>query len=153
MAPVSLQNNVTARSKTRRQRMSIAAVLNVSDDEAPPRNCAPYAKRINKPKPKSIVERPQNVNYTDAQRLQALTLYEHGIAANIAAAIADVKDARSIKRWLRKTQEQGYDRTKSTIMDIKYVQDACRSDRPIRCGSAEQAAIIATDKRYFDYLC
>jgi len=154
MTSVSLQNNVTTRSKARRQRMSIAQVLNDddSDEPTPPRQCASYIKRINKQAPKSIAERSQNVNYTNAQRLQALTLYEYSIAANIVATTAGVKDARTIKRWLRKAQEQGYDRTKSTIMDIKYVQDDCRVSRPIRCDPVEQAAIVAMGKRYLKLL-
>lgn len=110
---------------------------------APPRQCASYTKRVNKPVSKSIAKRPQNANYTDAQRLQALTLYEHGIVAKIAATVADVKDPRAIKWWLCKTQKQNYDRTKSTIINIKYVQNAYRSNRSIRRGSAQE---IATSK-------
>jgi len=118
--------------------------MSIAQEPAPSRQCASYIKRVNKQAPKSIAERSQNVNYTNAQRLQALTLYEYGVAPKIAATMAGVKDARTVKAWLQKAQKQGYDRFKSTIMDIKYVQDACRVGRPIICGSIEQTAIIAS---------
>ena len=98
MTPTSLWNNVTTRSKTRKQRMSVAFITQNEDEEALlSRQCASYSKRMKTP-PKSVAKRAQNANYTVSQRLQALTLYEEDIAANIAAATADVKDSRSIKR-------------------------------------------------------
>ena len=140
MAP-SLFNNVTERSKARRKRMSIAFLTQQDNEDEPlPPTCAPYTTRMKAPA-KSIAERPQNVNYTATQRLQALTLVEAGISEKIACASAGVKDTRCIKRWLRKAEQNGYDRTQSKVMTLEHVQDACRSGRPIICGPAKQAAI------------
>ena len=110
------------------------------NEQSPP-TCAPYTKRTKAPA-KSVAERPQNVNYTPAQRLQTLALYEAGIAADLACAAAGVKDVRCIKRWLKKAEELGYDRTQSRVLKLEYVQDRCREGRPTLCGPAQQAAII-----------
>ena len=111
-------------------------------NEPLPPTCAPYTKRLKVPF-KSVVERSQNANYTTAQRLQVLTMHEAGIADKIACAAAGVKDTRCIKRWLKKAEEAGYDRTKSQFLKLKHVQDSARSGRPIRCGPAQQEAIVA----------
>ena len=129
-------SNVTMRSKTRSKRMETAM------NEPLPSTCASYTKRMKAPA-KSVAERSQNVNYTAAQRLQVLTLYEAGIADKMACALTGVKDVRCIKRWLKKAQEAGYDREKSSFLKLKHVQDSARSGRPVRCGSAQQEVIVA----------
>ena len=124
-----LNNNVTDRSRSRYHRMTINRVLNTSPNTPPissPRGrvsnglterdfaeheafqlarCAPYTKRM-KAKPNPLNVRTQNVNHSDATRIQCLALYENGTSAREAETICGVggkkPNGQTVQRWLRK---------------------------------------------------
>ena len=149
-----LNNNVTDRSRSRYHRMTINRVLNTSPSTPPISSsrghvshelterdiaehdafslarCAPYTKRM-KAKPNPLNVRTQNVNHSDATRIQCLALFENGTSAKQAEIICGVggkkANGQTVQRWLRKAKSLGYDRNVSRVIKAEYVQDRSRN--------------------------
>ena len=70
-----------------------------------------------------MTSRTQSNSLTIGQRLQALSLIEHGISAKVVQAITEVS-IQSISSLKRKARDRGYDPTVSRVLKVEYVQDA-----------------------------
>ena len=73
----------------------------------------------------------QSNSLTIAQRIQALALVEHGIAAKIVQEVTGVS-TRSISALKIKARQRGYDPVVSRVLKVEYIEDAPRSGRPKR---------------------
>ena len=89
--------------------------------------------------------RPQDNKLTLAQRLQALTLVEHGVSAKRVEEITEVS-TRSISHIKKKARSRGYDPEISRVLKMEYVEDAPRSGQPSKVTPALEEAIL-TDVR------
>ena len=89
--------------------------------------------------------RPQDNTLTLAQRLQALTLVEHGVLAKRVEEITEVS-TRSISHIKKKARSRGYDPEISRVLKMEYVEDAPRSGQPSKVTPALEEAIL-TDVR------
>ena len=83
----------------------------------------------------------QSVNHDDGTRMQALALYEYGIAHKIITAITKVSKS-SIYRLKAQARERGYNPSQSTKLLNSYVTDAPRSGRPSVITQAVKGAIL-----------
>jgi transposase len=95
----------------------------------------------------------RGVNYTVAQRIQALALVEYGVAVKIAATAAGV-EPRCVYRLMKKARQRGFDPAISIILKEVYVEDAPRSGRPktVTPEKEEEVLIVGkkvSEKRYF----
>ena len=88
-----------------------------------------------------IMPRTQSNTLTLAQRLQALTLAEEGIAAVKIQKLTGVS-VRSISELKRKARSRGYDPAISRILKMEYVEDAPRSGRPSKATPVMEQAIL-----------
>ena len=88
--------------------------------------------------------RPQDNTLTLAQRLQALTLVEHGVSAKSVEEITEVS-TRSISHIKKKARSRGYDPEILRVLKMEYVEDAPRSGQPSKVTPALEA--ILTDVR------
>ena len=88
-----------------------------------------------------MTSRTQSNSLTIGQRLQALSLIEHGISAKVVQAITEVS-IQSISSLKRKARDRGYDPTVSRVLKVEYVQDAPRSGRPSKVTPAIEQAIL-----------
>ena len=88
-----------------------------------------------------IKSRTQNNSLTTGQKLQELCLVEHGIAVKVVQAVTGVS-TQSISYIKRKALDRGYDPTVSRILKVEYVEDACRSGRPLKVTSEVEQAIL-----------
>jgi hypothetical protein len=85
--------------------------------------------------------RSQNRSLHLGQRLQALSLAEHGIAAKIVQTITEVS-VRSISDLKKKARQRGYDSLISRVLKTEYVVDGHRSDRPPKVTPAVEQVIV-----------
>ena len=88
-----------------------------------------------------MTSRTQNNSLTIGQKLQALSLIEHGITAKVVQAVTGVS-IQSISYLKRKARDRGYDPTVSRILKVEYVQDAPRSGRPLKVTPEIEQAIL-----------
>ena len=88
-----------------------------------------------------MTSRTQNNSLTIGQKLQALSLIEHGITAKVVQAVIGVS-TQSISYLKRKARDRGYDPTVSRILKVEYVEDACRSGRPPKVTSKVEQAVL-----------
>ena len=85
--------------------------------------------------------RPQDNTLTLAQRLQALTLVEHGVSAKRVEEITEVS-TRYISHSKKKARSRGYDPEISRVLKMEYVEDAPRSGQPSKVTPALEEAIL-----------
>ena len=83
----------------------------------------------------------QSNSLTIAQRIQALALVEHGIAAKIVQEVTGVSTS-SISALKIKARQRGYDPTVSRVLKVEYIEDAPRSGRPKKVTSEVEQAIL-----------
>ena len=83
----------------------------------------------------------QSDSLTTAQRIQALALVEHGIAAKIVQAVTGVS-TRSISALKIKARQRGYDPAVSRVLELECVEDAPRSGRPKKVTPEVEQAIL-----------
>lgn len=89
----------------------------------------------------------QSVNYTAAQRLQALSLAKAGIAMNIIKAMTEIKSESTIYRYKKQARERGYDPAISRVMKMEYVKNAPRSSRPTKITPQVEEKILENVKK------
>jgi hypothetical protein len=85
--------------------------------------------------------RSQNRSLHLEQRLQALSLAEHEIAAKIVQIITEVS-IRSISDLKKKARQRDYDSLISRVLKTEYVVDDHRSDRSLKVTSAVKQVIV-----------
>ena len=83
----------------------------------------------------------QSNSLTIAQRIQALALVEHGIAAKIVQAMTGVS-TRSISALKTKARQRDYDPAVSPVLKVEYMEDAPRSGRPKKVIPDVEQAIL-----------
>ena len=83
----------------------------------------------------------QSNSLTIAQRIQALALVEHGIAAKMVQAVTGVS-TRSISALKIKARQRGYDPAVSRVLEVEYIEDAPRSGRPKKVTPEVEQAIL-----------
>lgn len=77
----------------------------------------------------SSSSRPQSNSLDLGQRLQALSLVEHGLSPKEASKASGVSP-QTISRLRKQARERGFDPSVSSILKIEYVEDVKRSGRP-----------------------
>ena len=92
--------------------------------------------------PRAPPRQPRGPQGTDAQRIQALALAEHGIAKDIAAAAAGLSGSQ-VYDVIKKAKRRGYDRSKSTILKTEYVTNDPKSGRPTVCTAEKIAEVLS----------
>ena len=68
--------------------------------------------------------------YDPGSQIQALILYEAGIAFHIIYALTNIPE-RTVQKIRQRAVERGYDPIVSKVILLKYVEDALRSKRPL----------------------
>jgi transposase len=76
-----------------------------------------------------------------ATRVQALALYEEGIAVKCIMEITGLSRS-TIYDLRKKARERGYDPTVSHVILLKYVEDAPRSGRPRKATEEKTAGLL-----------
>jgi hypothetical protein len=85
--------------------------------------------------------RPQNRSLYIGQRLQALALAEHGIAAKIVQTVTEVS-IRSISDLKKKARQRDYDPLVSRVLKTEFVVNSHRSGRSPKITPTVEQVIL-----------